>query len=65
MATRRSFLRSIILAAVAPQVLIPAFEDSHRWKRSGDLWVENLDWKTAKYEIQYAQFLLDEWILKY
>jgi hypothetical protein len=52
---RRNFIKAMLLAAVAPSVLLPRLADHHRWKRTGNLWVRNPAWETAKYEVFYLQ----------
>lgn len=50
---RRSFLRGILVAAVAPSVLLPKFKDTYKWKRTETLWIANPEYVTATHEIKY------------
>lgn len=50
---RRSFLRGLLLAAVAPSVLLPKFKDAHKWKRTENLWIANPEYVTAEYETAF------------
>lgn len=53
---KRSFLKSLLVAAVAPSVLIPQFKDSFKWKRitASGLLIPNPDWINATYEIAFT-----------
>lgn len=50
----RSFLKSLLVAAVAPQVLAAVAKDRCRWTKTiSGLYVINPAWVTAKYELTY------------
>lgn len=53
---RRGFLRSLLIAAVAPSILVPKFKDAHKWKRTETLFMPNPAYVEAEYKIQYCQF---------
>jgi hypothetical protein len=52
----RSFLKSILVAAVAPTILLPALKDSYKWVRpnTNSLYVINPDWINAEYELAFV-----------
>lgn len=58
MISTRQFLKSILVAAVAPSILIPKAGDRQKWKRSGNIWRLNPEWENAPYE---AKILCGEW----
>jgi len=45
----------MLMAAVAPSVLLPQLADRQRWKRASDLWIPNPDWETAEYTLIWHQ----------
>lgn len=47
---RRSFLRGIITACVAPQLLVDC---GFKWKRTEAMWIPNPDWVKAPYELVF------------
>lgn len=47
--SRRSFIKSLLIAAVAPQVLLP--KEPIKWKRSTQGLYINPEWITADYEL--------------
>lgn len=53
---KRSFIKSLLLVAVAPAILIPKAKDAFKWKRVNDLWVVNPDYGTAPYEVGFFPF---------
>lgn len=50
---RRNFIKAMLMAAVAPSVLLPRLADHQRWKRTGGMWVQNPEWSTCQYEVYY------------
>jgi hypothetical protein len=47
----RSFLKSLLVAAIAPQVLIPKSDDRQKWKRrNSGIWALNPAYSNAQYE---------------
>lgn len=51
---RIGFLRSLLIVAMAPSVLVPKFGDTHKWKQTANLWVPNPEWENADYKISFA-----------
>jgi hypothetical protein len=48
----RSFLKSILVTSVAPQILVSVATDKARWVRAAsEVWVPNPEYATAPYEI--------------
>jgi len=47
---RRDFLRSMILAAAGPNVLLGVLSDRHRWKQQKGLIVPNEQWRFIEFE---------------
>lgn len=61
---RRSFLRGILLAAVAPSLLLPKFKDGHKWKSTEMLYIPNEssidgpEWCSVSFENISSRFYL-------
>ncbi len=55
---RRSFIAAILAGAVAPGLFLPRLEQV-KWKRSGDIWIPNPNWRLAEYEL--VTIGLDHW----
>ena len=53
MNSRRSFLKSMLVAAIAPSVLAGVCSDRFKWKRTNDVWVPNPEWVKAEYEVYF------------
>ena len=55
MTTRRQFFKTLALSVAAissANILVPAFADTHKWKRTGQwLYVINPDYVDAPYEV--------------
>lgn len=51
---RRSFLKSILVATVAPTLLLPKLGNRQRWKRTEEIWVPNPEWVNAEHEIFFV-----------
>ncbi len=51
----RSFLKSLLVAAVAPSILLPKLNDSFKWKSlsTSGLMVPNPEWINAPFEIAF------------
>ena len=49
----RNFLKSVLVMAIAPAILLPKAEDRQRWKRTSALWVPNPAYQTAEYEFYF------------
>jgi hypothetical protein len=52
---KRSFLKSILLAAVAPGLLLARSQNSYKWKRQNGLWVTEYqcEWQPVGYETYF------------
>lgn len=55
MLNTRSFIKSLLVAAIAPTILIPRAKDSFKWKQNVEtgLYVLNPDYVNAPFEIAY------------
>ncbi len=50
----RTFIKSILLASLAPAAFIPKQSDRFKWKKSeSGMWVTNPEWENAPYEFGY------------
>lgn len=55
---KRSFIKSLLVACVAPTVLVPRLKDAFNWKPSAEnLWVPNPNWNNAPFEIAFYERL--------
>jgi hypothetical protein len=56
MIDRRSFFKNILVAAVAPSLLLSISPDKFKWKRqaSSGIYVINPEWVNAPYEICFV-----------
>jgi hypothetical protein len=62
---RRSFLRSLLLAAVAPNILVPVLKDRQNWIKTWSvLWTPNPEWLTAPYELRLPRLLYGRWMFE-
>lgn len=50
---KRSFLKSLLTLAVAPQIILSTSADRFKWKKTGDLWIINPEWVNAPYEVSF------------
>lgn len=50
---KRSFLKSLLTLAVAPQIILSTSVNRFKWKRAGDLWIINPEYVNAPFEIGF------------
>jgi len=53
---RRSFFKSLAKAAAGFSILPSAMTYKRTWKRGSDLWIPNLEWVRAPYEMQFCVY---------